>query len=835
MPKHAPVNEPTIGAHGEGDEREIIDERERWFMMQRAYPFDKPPADGRLRAYLSRPKDAGRGKDGSSAYSLAQTWRSIGPSPTTPAFPSNWGMTSGRINSIAIHPTNPQIVLVGAATGGIWRSTNGGANYVPVSDGQVDLAVGSIAFAKSNPSIVYAGMGDLGNGYFGTGVLKSTDAGATWTRISNDSLPPLGTTSKIEVDPTDANRVYVLQATHTLTTSYDKVNADGNRYASGVFVSTDGGIKWVKTLFGSPRDLAIDPETRTIYVGMNPVTIVTPAGVPPVVEPATLQKSEDGGLTWTPLFVSPTGTNTTDMRVAVSRKRPDSVYLLSGNRSNIRLDIIDRLTGLATTKNLKGVDPGQFGYNSYLHVNPDDANVIYIGTRDLYVSGDGGNSWSNLTRNFIYRAAQNDYPYCPEIDPPYEPCRTINSGGAKSHPDQHAFAFHPTNPNVIYIGNDGGVSLSSDGGSKFESLNASLTLTQFVGISMHPTDASISYGGTQDNGTQRRVEGTSTWKEFSSGDGGNSIVNPVDPSMVFTTYVRGTINRFRNNGLTHERSIGDSSNSSVVVFKDSVSGARDRIGFYPPFKGNQVDSTLYFGTHRLWISTNTGDSWSSPGEGADLTKGITLQGSDVLSAIGVSRAAYSVSQIIYTGSAQGRVMVTQDGGANWSDITAGLPNRFVESITVNPANAAEAYVTFGGFGSGHVFRTTNSGASWTDIGGSPGQPNAIPNVPVSAFLIDPKTPSTLYAGTDIGVFRSTDNGATWATFNQGMLPAVVTGFATSANGTIQLSTDGRGAYELVTQPNYTVSGRVTLFEGGAGLGGVTVRLANGQPSPPTAI
>ncbi len=813
----APVDEPSIGAQEEGDEREVIDARHHWFMMQRAYPFDTPPADGRLKAYLTRPKDAGRGKDGNSAYAsaLAQTWRSIGPSPTTPAFPNNWGVTSGRLNSIAIHPTNPQIVLIGAATGGIWRSTDGGANFAPVSDTQVDLAVGSIAFAKSNPSIVYAGMGDLGNGYFGTGVLKSTDAGATWARVSNNSLPPLGTTAEIEVDRSNPNRVYVLQATRTMATSYTDLNPDGTLYSNGFYLSEDGGVNWRRTLPGRPRDLAVHPaNSQILYLGMN---VVSPIGVPAGV--AGLYKSVDGGATWlpAPIFIAPSGTSTTDVRVAVTPASPENVYVISGTRTAINISVSNNGGFTWTGKSTTAVDPGQFGYNSYIHAAPNDANTIYVGTRDVYKSSDGGNSWTNLTKNFVFRPSNNDYPYGPF--------------SSTSHPDQHALAFAPNDPNTLYIGNDGGLSKSSDGGASFTSLNGSLTLTQFVGISMHPTDPSISYGGTQDNGTQLRIPGTNTWREFSSGDGGRSIVNAANPGMVFTTYIFGRVNRFTNNGQTFTGTIADN-----PTFGEPTTG--QRIAFYPPMTGNGVDSTIYFGTYRLFTCTNCDNTsrtypnapanWSAPGGAFDQTKG----GSDVLSAIGVERKADA--QVIYTGSAQGRVMITQNGGANWTDIGAGLPNRFIENITVDPSNPAVAYLTYGGFGTGHVFRTTNFGASWTDIGGIPGQANAIPNVPVSAFLIDPITPATLYAGTDIGVFRSTDNGATWATFNNGMLPAVVTGFATSANGTIQLSTYGRGAFELsapAPPPTYTVSGQVTL--GGAGFGGVSVTLANGQTTPPT--
>ncbi|MDQ1524638.1 MAG: hypothetical protein QOE47_2562, partial [Pyrinomonadaceae bacterium] len=801
-------NEPSIGDQEDGDEREVIDARQQWFMMQRAYPFDAPPAEGRLKAWLARPKDAGRGKDGddASTRAVSQQWRSIGPAPTTPAFPNNWGVTSGRLNSIALHPTIPNIVLIGASTGGIWRSTDGGANFVPVTDTHVDLAVGSIAFSKSNPSIVYAGMGDLDNGYFGTGVLKSTDAGATWARISNNTLPPLGTTAEIEVDPTNPNRVYVLQATRTLATSYNDPNPDGNLYRNGFYLSEDGGVSWRRTLAGRPRDIAIHPTNpQILYMGMTLVDALgaIPAGV------AGIYKSLDGGASWlpAPVFTATNASTASDVRIAVTPAAPERVVVISGSRTAVRLDISDNGGLTWTNKPTTGVDPGQFGYNAYIQVSPNDPNTIYVGTRDVYKTTNAGDSWVSVTKNF----SGANFAYAPF--------------SSTAHPDQHTFAFHPANPDVIYIGSDGGISVSTNGGATFASLNASLTLTQFVSISMHPTDPTISYGGTQDNGTQRRIVGTNTWREFSSGDGGRNIINAATPSQVFTTYIYGTVSRFTNNGTSGGSTIAQNSS-----FGEPETG--QRIAFYPPMVGNGVDSTIYFGTWRLFTCTNCSTSnypstnWTAPAGMDDLTKGAP----DVLSAIGVERKAGA--QVIYTGSAQGRVMVSTNGGINWTDRSTGLPNRFIESITVNPTNAAVAYITYGGFGTGHVFRTTNMGGSWTDIGGTPGQPTAIPNVPVSAFLIDPVNPTTLYAGSDIGVFRSTDNGATWATFNNGMPPSIVTGFATSAGGVIQLSTYGRGAYELTGTASYTISGSIFNLIG-TRFSGVTMMLSGSQSATTT--
>lgn len=178
----------------EGEFEDDINQRQNWFYFQRAYPFGSIPEKTREQAWANRPiRQAERqGPSSGTPY-----WGSIGPTPTTASRVAEIGTTSGRINSIAVSPANDQLVLIGAATGGIWRSTDGGAHFVPVSDSQVDLAVGSLAFAPSNSSTVCAGMGDgPGNGYLGTGVLKSTDAGVSWTRINDSTLPAEGTSMR---------------------------------------------------------------------------------------------------------------------------------------------------------------------------------------------------------------------------------------------------------------------------------------------------------------------------------------------------------------------------------------------------------------------------------------------------------------------------------------------------------------------------------------------------------------------------------------------------------------------------------------------------------------
>jgi len=725
--------------------------RSDWFTFQRTYPSNSIPPDARLRAWNSRPRYQ---LDSVVVPQAAQTWRSIGPSATVSAWLPFWGLTSGRVNAVAVSPANSSLVLIGSSTGGIWRSTDGGASFVPVSDDQVDLAVGSLAFSKSSPAIAYAGMGDTKGGYLGSGVLKSTDAGGTWLRVSNASLPSPGSISKLEIDPANPDRVYVAQ--------YSTV-AGGKVTSSGVYVSTDGGIKWNRALAGAPRDVVIDPsDSRVLYAGLSRIDKDTDPDF-------GLYRSTDSGSTWANVFTAAQYdlNRRRDFRVAVSPANPRVIYAyfggFVGSSPDARLRVSTDAGATWTDRNLAAVDTANLGYNTYLAADPRDALTVYVGSRDVFRSTDGGDSWTNLTRNFYDSGA--GFQYAP--------------GGSATHTDQHALAFSPANPNEFYVGNDGGVSKTTDNGNTFRSLNDTLTLTQFVGISLHPANPAISYGGTQDNGTQQR-SADSKWYEVLSGDGGHAVINPLDPSVVFMTYVRGDIFRVVNDGQTFDLQVG--SNATFGEFFQSP-----RIAFYPPFVGNGVDATLYFGTWRLFISTNLGNSWIAPSGFLDLTKGSTDAGQDVLSAIAVAR---SNTNVIYTGSAQGRAMVSTNGGRNWADVTGGLPDRSITSIAVDPSNPSIAYLTVSGFTTGHVFRTTNTGETWTDVSGS------LPDVPASALLVDPSDSNTIYLGTDIGVFRSTTRGNDWRSFNRGMPPVVVHDFSANASGVIQVATYGRGAYEL---------------------------------------
>jgi photosystem II stability/assembly factor-like uncharacterized protein len=748
-------------------EEEDTNARIDWFVFKRVYPSGSIPQNARLNAWKSISWSI---KPGAKPL-----WQSIGPTPLMErkALTAGRVCASGRINAIAVSPVNEKLVIVGSAAGGIWRSVNAGERFVPVSDKNIDLSVGSIAFYRKDPRIVYAGMGDPMFNYLGHGVLKSTDAGLTWTRINNDSLPSPCTVSKIEVDPENSNRVYIAQ--HSVVGSNDR---------AGFYLSTDGGKAWKRTLAGEVCDLQVHPRnSKTIYTAIE-------SGDQPD-SPSGVFLSTDSGVTWQPVLqlTSVNGPITFDksnlyLRIAVTPDRPQMVYAFAlgtiNNVLNSRLFTSTDGGKLWTTQVVDRIDAVQPWWNLYLAADPTDAKTIYIGALDIHKSTDGGTTWENLTKNFKVEGVLSNGKYTFD--------RSL------LHIDQHAVAFLPRSSKTIYVANDGGLFKSTDGGVSYRPLNYTLSITQFYSLANRPGYDRALFGGTQDNGTtvqgatasssynsDRYNSGRYNWERILGGDGGQCVVCPTNPEKVFATQAGGPLYL-----------LGSSDQStSIAVHNFDV----ERIAFVYPLRAAGKQGTLYVGTYRLWVSkvgcdsSNLSDrsNWFTPGGEQDLTKGVNAQGKDKLSVIAISP---SDTNVIYTGSVQGRAMITTDGGATWKDITSGLPNRFISSITVDPSEATTAIVTVNGYGSGHIFKTRDRGATWEDISGN------LPDIPVNALLIDPSNRKTIYIGTDIGLFRSKAQGRAWEYFNQGMPWVIVKAFAVTRGGDILAATFGRGVYAL---------------------------------------
>ena len=693
--------------------------RQRWLYEQRAYPFDAIPADGR-RTALRMAERARIAGDAVETDAAAARWRAIGPLPVHVDWP--WLTATGRVKALAVSRANPDIVLAGSSSGGIWRSTDAGRTFAPVSDDHADLAVGAIVFAPSDPNIVYATMG---SDFLGTGVLRSDDAGRNWRLVSGPTFGTRGTTTRIVIDPGNPEHLRVAQ--------YTRLHANGDLFSSGILESTDGGATWTSRFAGLPTDLvALPGSASTFLAGMFRVD---GAGV----KPAGIYRSTDAGHTWTVVLAVPDFD--TFPRIGVTPAAPQRAYayLPGGNRIGPRRRFVVSNDGGATWT-MKAATNLPADHAIFVAVDPSEPDIVYVGMRDLWRSVDGGQTFVNMTKGYT---AGN------EFDP----------ANSTSHVDQHSIAFHPFDPSTLYLGNDGGVYLSKDRGTTYESLSGTLSLVQAYGIAAHPTDPGALYLGTQDNGLERRRPDGS-WREILTGDYGSIVFDANDPSLILSNYVYSNLLVFR----------GDRYLGPAVADGTFEPGP---VAFIAPLEHLRSRNTLYFGTWRLYRSADFGRTWSTPAGLLDLTKG----GGDTLSVIAVNDTH------LYTGSSYGRVMLSRDDGATWTDVSSGLPNRSARAIVID---GDTAYAGFSGYATEHVFVTRDNGASWQAMS------EGLPDIPVNALL---PHRSYLYAGTDIGVFRW--DGSRWTYFSNGMPPVMVTDFAVTADGRLVAATHGRGAYELV--------------------------------------
>jgi len=812
------------------EDSDVILRRQEWFYRQRTYPLGFIPAGARLRALqhleeMQRREAAQSTRGGSPNGPAAVTnaWLPLGPRPTNSLFFTPF--TSGRVTALAVDrcDSSGKTIYLGGAEGGVWKTTDGGTTWIPLTDFQPSLATGSIALDTSSctgtpahANAIYVGTGEENfsiDSYYGAGVLKSTDGGATWTVFGASAFPGTGFPvalnangpyiGAIAVDPANSN--IVLAALRGFGSSFDE----------GIWRSTNGGNSWVHVLpvtaFNNIRatDVAFDPSDTTGGTAYAALGELGGGG-----SKNGVYKSTDAGMTWTALTIS--GFSAANFgRISLAVGPP-----VSGSTSGVLFAAVadastfsQRLLGVFKSANggttwtqltdpvvmpANGFCNFQCWYDMAIRVSPVNPSLVFVGgaagrsavPETVFRSTDGGNSWADVS---------------------------ANGAGSTIHVDTHAFAFS-ADGKTLYVGNDGGAWSSTDvvntaasaGSQHWTNLNSTLDITQFYpGHSVHPSNPRISIGGTQDNGLQKHGDDLTmatpnlSWDDLGVPcDGGFTALNTKIPSTVYGTceYIP---RRLLIIGVSYVG--GDLSGNNGFLVTSGVDGT-DRGAFIPPLVIDPSNPEhLYFGTFRVWQTTNGANTWSvfSP----NLTFGV-----GVLTAMAV---APSASATIYTGSDDARAMVTTDGGLTWSDITHtvqpnGLPIRSITQMAVDPKVSTTAYVTVSGFSGfiggdtkGHVFKTTDGGANWTDISctaANCGTPNAtdLPNIPVNDIVVDPDIPNTLYVATDVGVFQTSDAGATWATLGANSLPRVVVLSLKlqEPSRTLRAATHGRGVWDL---------------------------------------
>lgn len=684
--------------HREGREDRInrqsgedIRGRQEWFAFQRRFPYDMIPAGTRLAAIreVKRQEEilqrALRDKRDMSTILGASRWENIGP--------SNF---SGRIRAIAIHPTDPDILYVGAAAGGLWKTTNGGQLWTTTTDTLTSLAVCAIAIDHTNPNIIYIGTGENTSNidaYEGDGLFKSTDGGLTWKNIGLNNVPAF---SKLHVNKLNPNIVYAAAA---------------RRDQGGFFRSEDGGETWTKALNGDAYDLTVNPSNNNELI---------------VAFRTTLRKSTDAGKTWTAVTTGMNLTSGLRISIAMAPSNPQRVYALvardPGNGGN-HIGEVYRSTNGGTNWTLAKTMQGSFfnkqgWYDNCIGVDHTDANRVLIGGIDIFQSTDGGTNWRNTTNGYT---------------------------GGHVHVDQHVIEFDPGTPGLAFIGNDGGVYRSLDGGSEWQHISTSLPTSQYYAMEVDQTKLYRVYGGTQDNGTHGSY-GTSgpvqNWEKILGGDGFFVVVDESNPDIIYAEQFNGTpLYRI------------DATNTNLktrIDFSISPDSDQGDIGFWStPIAMSPADKkSLYTGRTGLYRSTNRGSNWQK----------LTPGNLNKITAIGLSPTDANKLMI---GTATGELRYSTDYGVNWSAPT-GVPAKFVTDVVYDPVDPNRIYVSFSGTGANHVYRSDDNGATFVDI------TENLPRVPVNAIAVDPRNNNHVFVGTDVGVFVSLDAGTFWFPFNDGL-------------------------------------------------------------------
>jgi len=713
-----------------------------WAMLQRTFPHGQADWANQRQVFRDVRRERALAKSADQPQ-----WQFAGP--------LNIG---GRITDIEFDPLNPQIVYAGAATGGVFKSYDGGETWSPIFDDQAVLTIGDLAVDPINPQIIYVGTGEANGGHNnfpGAGLFKSSDGGYTWELKGLEETASIG---RILVHPSNPQRVWV-----AAVGSYFAPNPQ-----RGVYVSEDGGDTWQQSLFVSDStgaiDLVMDPQNPDFMLAAMWERVRRPVYTYDTHlygKTSAIYRTTDGGENWQ-LLGSDRGLPNAGLenvgRIGLTLYPGDSriIYALYTDGFNI--------SGLYRTDNggdlWYKVDPnnelqeGDAGFSWYfgqVRVHPDNPDIVFVLDVSLMRSTDGGYTW---------------------------PIKYGYSGPSQLHVDHHALAFHPQNPDYIVEGNDGGINISKDGGTTWSKVKH-LPVTQFYEIGLDATYPFRLYGGTQDNGTLcTRSGAVDDWIQINGADGFYVLVDPTNPDIIYASSQFGNLVKITNNGTTRQQVMnginsGDKRNWSTPVVMD-------------PYNSN----ILYYGTNRLYRTDNGAQVWY-PISG-NLSRQLPDQKTGTITTIAV---APSDAQVIYVGTDDGLVWVSRNYGQDWENVSATLPFRWVTRVVVHPDSAPVAYVTYSGLRwkdpQPHVFRTADYGQTWQDISSN------LPDIPVNAFAVDPQNTEVLYLGSDVGAFYSMDRGGTWSLLGDGLPLVVINDMKIhDSTYTLVVGTHGRSMYTM---------------------------------------
>ncbi|MBI1761579.1 MAG: Ig-like domain repeat protein [Acidobacteria bacterium] len=766
-------------ARGTIEKDEYLSARDEYIRMVRGLPYPEG-ANPRIAA-INQAKIQEQARPGS----LLAAWTPIGPAPipngqTTPVVP-----VSGRVTAIDVHPTNPNIVYVGTAQGGVYRSLNGGTTWTPLMDDALSLAIGAVTISPSDPTTVFVGTGEgnfSGDSFFGVGVyvIKNADSatpqlvGPLNKDTSNADVMTGRSIGKILVHPTDPNIIFVA------TTSGTAGNGGGT---TGLTVPARGLYRSVNALAANPTFSKLTVNTSNGGDRSIPDAVFEPGNPNNIVCTVLgFNGAGDGGIYRSTNALDPTpasvvftrnltlGTATATQRCDLAINKVGATVTViaataESSTGRMRISTDGGATFGATVPAANGFCGGQCFYDNEPALHPANANIILLGGATTFIRSTNGGT-------------------------------TFASSGAGLHADHHAIVFAPSDPTILYEGNDGGIFKSTDTGATWSSLNnAGFSATQFQSITVHPRDRNFSMGGTQDNGTNF-YQPNATWIRADFGDGGYALIDQNSYDNTSVTAYHTYFNQTNAMGYGRITNTANAQENGWTFFGCGFSGtpngmtcAATNILFYAPMTlGPGNPNTLYFGSDVLYRSSNNGATMTKVSQ-EPIVSGVAI------STIGISPQNDNVRVV---GLTNGRVYATTTGATTLTNVTsASFPVRGVGRVAVDPANSNTAYVTFLGFGvtaGQHIWKTTDLNSAtptWAPAG------SGIPDVPVDAFVIDRQNPSNLFAGTDIGVYASTDGGASWLPFGTGMPRVAVFDLAIQSNNRLlRAATHGRGIFEI---------------------------------------
>ena len=663
--------------------------------------------------------------------------RSLGPA-----------LMAGRIADIAIHPERPSTWYVAVGSGNVWKTINAGTTWTPIFDDQGSYSIGCITVDPKHPEVVWVGTGENVGGRhvgYGDGVYKSLDAGASWERMGLESSEHIG---KILVDPRDSDVVYV-------AAQGPLWSPGGER---GLYRTSDGGQTWSQILaageYTGVNDVVMDPRDPDVLYASTHQRFRNVAALINAGPESGIHKSTDGGATWRRLESGLPEEDMGKIGLAISPQDPDVVYAT--------IELAHRKGGFYRSADGGGswekrddYISGGTGPHYYQEIfaSPHRFDRVYQADVRMHVTEDGGTSFRDV-------------------------------GEENKHGDNHALAFHPGDPDYLLVGSDGGLYETWDLGKTWKFV-ANLPVTQFYKVAVDDSEPFYNvYGGTQDNSTQGGPSRTDSengirnadWFITVFADGHQPAVEPGNPDIVYSEWQEGNLVR-------HDRRTGE-----IVYIQPQPEADEpwDRFNWDSPILISPHDpARLYYASQRVWRSDDRGDSWR-PISG-DLSRGLDRLREPMMERVWSFDAAWDlwamskfgtvtslaespvVEGLIYAGTDDGLVRVTEDGGGTWREVDSlpGVPERFfVNDLKADLFDPDTVFACVDDHKSGdfspYVLKSADRGRTWTSIAGDLPERHVVWRI-----VQDHVQPDLLFLGTEFGVFFTVDGGDRWVKLSGG--------------------------------------------------------------------